>query len=254
MQDFEAMLEALSIRRRAEGRRVVDIGGDRVEIRAIPAAASGLELRDLDGAGGPRITGHAAVYDVETELFPGFREVVRPGAFAKSLRRGEEVQALWNHNPLYLLGSSLKATGEGSLRVREDDHGLFFSLDPLNTPTVEDLVIAPLRAGILRGASFGFKATRAPQTTRGNHVLREIREADLVDVSPVSQPAYPEASLMLNDSRSQAFAAALEARGVSRADLISILSELPASPPSPIGNRATPRRDLLERALELSIV
>ena len=57
----------------------------------------------------PKIIGYAAVFNQETELWPGFREKIAPGAFAESIEK-DDIRALWNHNPDYLLGRNATST------------------------------------------------------------------------------------------------------------------------------------------------
>ena len=56
-----------------------------------------MELRVEDGEK-PMIKGHAAVFDKLSVNLGGFREKISPGAFAKTIEKGD-VRALWNHNP-----------------------------------------------------------------------------------------------------------------------------------------------------------
>lgn len=136
-----------------------------------------------------RIGGHAALFDVETELWPGYREVVRRGAFAKTIAEAD-VRGLWNHDRNFVLGR----TRSGTLRLEENERGLGYEIDPPETQLVRDLVIAPMRRGDVDGSSFGFQAIKAPETVREDGtVLREILEARLFDVSPVTFPAYDDA-------------------------------------------------------------
>ena len=53
----------------------------------------------------PVIAGHAAVFNQEADL-GFFREKIMPGAFAQSIV-DDDVRALFNHNPDFVLGRSL---------------------------------------------------------------------------------------------------------------------------------------------------
>ena len=66
------------------------------------------ELRtSMDGEHKPFIEGHAAVFNQPSlEIFPfapGWREVIRPGAFATAIKT-DDVRALINHNDDRLIG------------------------------------------------------------------------------------------------------------------------------------------------------
>ena len=162
-------------------RRYLNIEESRVELRA-------------DGEGEPRqIRGHAAVTNVVEEIFPGFREVIRPGAFEEAIGR-DDVRALWNHDSNIVLGR----TTSGTLELREDEIGLAYSVRPPDTPLVRDMVIAPIERQDVTGSSFGFHVDRATETPEENGgILRTIESLTLVDVSPVTFPAYPDATVAL---------------------------------------------------------
>lgn len=141
-----------------------------------------------------KIIGHAAVFDVETEIFPGYNEVVRRGAFLKTARESD-VRGLFNHDPNFILGRNRA----GTLRLSEDEVGLRYEIDPPQTGTIRDLVLSPMSRGELSGSSFAFRAIKAPETVKddGETVLRELNEVELFDVSPVTYPAYDETDAQL---------------------------------------------------------
>jgi HK97 family phage prohead protease len=147
------------------------------------------EVRATPQGGETVISGYASVFDTPTELFPGFQEVVKPGAFTESLARGDTVTGLFNHDPNFPLASTPSKT----LRLWQDDQGLGYEMRDAFTPTVRDLVVEPIRKGIVRGSSFGFVVEEETFERLSDGVdLREIRSARLIDVSPVTFPAYPE--------------------------------------------------------------
>lgn len=148
--------------------------------------ADGVELRQTDR--GPVVAGYAARFDVETRLGDGFREVVRRGAFARAIRE-DDVRALWNHDPRYVLGR----TTAGTLRLREDDLGLWYEIDVPDTQWARDVLVT-IQRGDVTQSSFGFNAIRQ-QMQAGQPPLRELLEVRLYDVSPVTYPAYPVTSV-----------------------------------------------------------
>jgi len=217
--------------------------------------ALALEVRLDEDSGPPRIRGYAAVFNQETTLFEGYREVIRPGAFKASLERGEAdgsaQKALWNHDPGAPLAS---VRGRPPLRLWEDEHGLGFEFEAnLHTSQGRDMV-AMLRAGLVEGASFGFRAVDAPELARntgqGVEILRELRAVDLFEVSPVSFPQYAgtEAVLRRLEHLADVDRLGREADlGLTALDLRSIMNRAPVvwSP----SRRPAPRRDA--RAAEL---
>lgn len=156
----------------------------------------GLSLR-AEGGGAPMIRGYAAVFDSPSEPigFDGFTEVVKPGAFAKSLQESD-VRALWNHEPGQVLGRS----SAGTLRLAEDAHGLAVEIDP---PAWAAPFVESIRRGDVSQMSFGFQTIKDRfSTTEDGKTVRELIEVRLYDVSPVAFPAYQETSV---EARSGAF-------------------------------------------------
>ncbi|MEV5953734.1 HK97 family phage prohead protease [Streptomyces sp. NPDC051987] len=166
-----------------------------VELRAKP-----------DGTGGDTLTftGYACVtevgYEMEDWLGP-FTEVVRQGAFTKTLAEGADVPFLVNHT-----GLTLARTKSGTMRLAEDDTGLHTEadLDPAS-PHVQALRSAMDR-GDVDEMSFGFWITR--QQWSPDFDQRDILEVSLNkgDVSIVNYGANPNtagAQLNARDVQSQ---------------------------------------------------
>jgi HK97 family phage prohead protease len=141
---------------------------------------------------GHTFEGYAAIFDAESEGL-AFREVIRPGAFSKSVaaaNRGEwEVKALQDHDPKYFLGS----TKTGTLSLQEDDRGLKVrvSLNPEVT-FASDLAAMLRRDGAAMGMSFGFSVPSKGDGYNDDGV-RELKNVRLHEVSLLTghEPAYP---------------------------------------------------------------
>ena len=173
---------------------------DELQHRAFPVTR--MEVRQEGDR--PRLVGYAAVFNQLSEDLGGWRELIRPGAFAKTIRDGADVRALWNHNPDYVLGR----TKSGTLRLREDDHGLAIEIDPPDTTWARDL-IATIRRGDVDQMSFGFIPVRSEVKIIDDHddngqlrrsVIRELIEVRLFDVSPVTFPAYPQTEISVRSA------------------------------------------------------
>ena len=140
----------------------------------------------------PIISGYAAVFDTETVIGGkdwGFREKIAKGAFADALKISD-VRALFNHEEDHVLGR-LKA---GTLRLAEDDRGLKVEIDPPDTQDARDL-IKKMQRGDIDQMSFAFTMEGGVQTwdETGDMPLRTIEKiGELMDVSVVTFPAYPE--------------------------------------------------------------
>ena len=138
----------------------------------------------------PTIGGYAAVFERKSVMLYGFREKIMAGAFQDSLR--DDIRALWQHDTSQVLGR----TRSGSLRLWEDDTGLGFELDPPDTQTGRDAVTLIIR-GDVDQMSFGFNVPVNGDDWSEDEdgiPLRIIKRAKLVEVSPVTFPAYPDTS------------------------------------------------------------
>lgn len=154
------------------------------ELRTFPLA----ELRIEDGEK-PKIRGYASVFNQKSDDLGGFREIVKPGAFKKTIQESD-IRALFNHDPNYVLGR--KKTG--TLVLDEDEHGLRIEVDPPDTQWARDLLTS-IRRGDIDQMSFGFKTINDVWEKRDGENIRLLTEARLFDISPVTFPAYPQTSV-----------------------------------------------------------
>lgn len=143
------------------------------------------ELR-IDGKEQPVITGHAAVFNQKSEEMFGFREIVLPGAFSKTIKKAD-VRALWNHDPNFVLGRNKTDT----LKLSEDDTGLKVRIFPPDTIWANDL-LESIKRGDVDQMSFGFRTITDQWRKENGEMIRELVEVELFDVSPVTYPAYPQ--------------------------------------------------------------
>jgi hypothetical protein len=123
-----------------------------------------------------RFAGYAAVFG---RVDRG-GDVVRAGAFARSLARGgTSVPLLWQHRPDRPIGriEYLKEDGRG-LRV----------IGRLSEGAAGREAAALLKEGAVGGLSFGYRVRKAHGETP-----RELRELELVEVSLVTLPMQPKA-------------------------------------------------------------
>jgi HK97 family phage prohead protease len=144
-----------------------------------------------DGTGGELLhfSGYASVtespYEMEDWL-GDYTEVVRHGAFAKTLAEGADVPFKLNHD-----GITLARTKSGTLQLSEDSTGLLAEadLDP-SSPAVQTIRSA-MERGDLDEMSFAFRVTR--QEWSPDFTQRDILEVNLNrgDVSVVNYGANP---------------------------------------------------------------
>lgn len=147
------------------------------------------ELR-VEGEQSPVIRGYAAVFNSISEDLGYFREIIRPGAFKKTINDGADVRALFNHNPNYIIAR----TKSNTLKLSEDGKGLFIEATPPDTTWARDLVTS-IKRGDIDQMSFGFKTVKDKWGTENGDRMRELLEVRLFDVSPVTYPAYPQTSV-----------------------------------------------------------
>ena len=164
-------------------------------------ACAEIELRsEVDGK--VTLRGYAAVFNSLSQDLGGFVEIIRPGAFTRTLASGADVRFLVNHD-----GAPLARTKSGTLRLAEDQRGLRMEadLDP-SDPDVQALV-PKIRRGDMDQMSFGFTTKSDIWRQEGERQIRELHNVDLFDVSAVTYPAYQATEMAL---RSLAKAKALQ--------------------------------------------
>ena len=148
------------------------------------------ELR-AEGDNKPIIKGYAARFNSLSEDLGYFKEIIMPGAFRKTINDGADVRALFNHDPNFVIGR----TKSGTLRIVEDDKGLFIEATPPETTWAKDLVTS-IKRGDVDQMSFGFKTVKDNKRVDNGQNIRELLEVKLFDVSPVTYPAYPQTSVV----------------------------------------------------------
>ena len=110
-----------------------------------------LEVRTATGLSLPspgKLVGYAAVFDSPADLGE-FVEVVRPGAFTRSLQQAGGIVALYDHERRSILGK----VSAGTLQVTQDTKGLAFELNLPDTSVGRDLAVLVER-GDVSGCSF----------------------------------------------------------------------------------------------------
>lgn len=131
-----------------------------------------------------KVSGYAAVFNEEADIAGLFRERIAPGAFREAIGR-DDVVFLINHD-----GLPMARTRSGTLTLREDSRGLYIEseLDP-EDPDVR-AIVPKMKRGDLDKMSFAFMPTKQEWDDSGEIPLRTITEAQLFDVSIVTNPAY----------------------------------------------------------------
>lgn len=117
-----------------------------------------------------RFAGYAALFGKRD----AGRDVIRPGAFARTLAgRRDPLPLLWQHRPDLRVGWVETAA--------EDERGLRV-VASLDNP--DGAAGRALRRGTVTGLSFGYRVRDASRTAEG----RELRDVELFEVSLVTHP------------------------------------------------------------------
>jgi HK97 family phage prohead protease len=142
--------------------------------------------------------GYAAVFDVPSNRmsFPQvragvpFREIIRPGAFSKTLAEKANVTLRYQHNMFAL---PLASTRAGTMEIAEDAHGL-----RVRATLPDNEWGRPVRDAIARGdiagMSYRFKSVRQEWATEadGSHIRNLVAIALDKEVSVTEFPAFPD--------------------------------------------------------------
>lgn len=155
------------------------------------------ELREASG--GTTLRGHAAVFNQLSVDLGGFREQIAPGAFSEAIQN-DDIRALFNHDANMILGRRQA----GTLRLQEDAHGLLVELDIPDTNAGRDLITS-IKRGDVNQMSFGFRVKPNGQDWAKDdegRLIRTLKRVGLLDVSPVTFPAYPQTDIAVREMRS----------------------------------------------------
>lgn len=162
------------------------------ERRVISSPFSLRTTRSASGKDVRVISGLAVVWaPARSSNLGGFVEEIDPRAFDASLKRKDDVTALWNHDPNY----PLARTTSGTLRLSKTKRGLAYEFDAGDQTYTQDL-IKSMERGDVHSSSFGFMCTEDSWSEDKNTgvIVRKVLAAELFDVSPVTFPAYPDAT------------------------------------------------------------
>lgn len=151
--------------------------------------------------GGKRyLEGYFAVFGETYQVFDGWTETIERGAFARYLASGEDVKVLWNHDANIVLGS----TGNGTASLREDEKGLYGSVEINENDQDAVNAYARIARGDVNGCSFGFDVARQEEWWDDDGVYHtKLTEIDpLYEVSACTFPAYKATSIFARNKDS----------------------------------------------------
>ena len=121
----------------------------------------------------------------------GFTEIIEPSAFSKTLKDGNNVVLLYNHDDSKVLGS----TRAGTLKLESRDDGLHFSCLVNEEVGFARDAYSIINRGDCNTISFGF----SPIKTENRNGIRHLKEVALSEISCcVPFPAYKDGYAVTN--------------------------------------------------------
>lgn len=156
---------------------------------------SPITVRSQDGRPTRVIGGYASVFEKRSQVLGSFVEVVERTFFNKSSADSwPGVVCRFNHDDMYLLGT----TAAGTCRLSVDNIGLDYSVD---LPQCRSDVYEYVERGDIRNSSFAFQVWDDEWSHEGDgYPVRHLTSGRLIDVSPVTIPAYLDATVGLRDA------------------------------------------------------
>ena len=158
-----------------------------------------LEIRNIKSelnVTGRTVSGYAIRFNEDSVDLGGFVERISPQALTYEQINDSDIFALFNHDNEKVLARS----GAGTLKLELRPDGLWYEFECPNTQAGNDL-IEHLSRGEMYGTSFGFytpmdgSGDEWTRDAEGNvhRLITNIEE--LVEISPVFNPAYPTTSV-----------------------------------------------------------
>ena len=160
------------------------------DTRQIRTLQTELKARTETDSPDKYIEGYFAVFNKETELWPGAFEEIAPEAFDGTLL--DDVRALINHDTTLVLGR----TKSNTLELKVDNVGLWgrIKINPNDTDAVN--LYERVARGDVDQCSFGFNILAEETDWRDDGTVKwTIKEVKLFEVSPCTFPAYEQTGI-----------------------------------------------------------
>ena len=133
------------------------------------------------------IEGYFAVFNRETELWPGAYEEIAPEAFTDTM--SNDIRALINHDTTLVLGR----TKANTLELKTDNYGLWgrVKINPNDTDALN--IYERVKRGDVDQCSFGFNIVEEETEWRDDGTVKwRLTKVDLHEVSICTFPAYED--------------------------------------------------------------
>lgn len=153
--------------------------------------ATQFQTREEQDSGDLILSGYFIKFDEETELWPGYFEVIKREGVEKAIKDAD-IRALFNHDHSLVLGR----TGNDTVRLDVDDVGLFGDIIINKDDPQAVGAYARVQRGDVIGCSFGFFPIKINTEERDDgSYLDTILELEIFEVSPCTFPAYPQTEI-----------------------------------------------------------
>ncbi|HEL1731536.1 TPA: HK97 family phage prohead protease [Streptococcus suis] len=153
--------------------------------------ATQFQTREEQESGDLILSGYFIKFDEETELWPGYFEVIKREGVEKAIKDAD-IRALFNHDHSLVLGR----TGNDTVRLGVDDVGLFGDIIINKDDPQAVGAYARVQRGDVIGCSFGFFPIKINTEERDDgSYLDTILELEIFEVSPCTFPAYPQTEI-----------------------------------------------------------
>jgi HK97 family phage prohead protease len=156
--------------------------------REVETRGTALAVELRSGASSRAIGGLAAVFGRRSQDLGGFTEVVEKSAFNRTLGDGGNVVCRFEHETL------LGTTAAGTLQLNVEQRGLDYVVD---VPFSREDVLELVQRGDIRSSSFSFQAMEQEWRHDLGFPVRHLVSVRLIDVAPVTIPAYEDATVAL---------------------------------------------------------
>lgn len=151
-----------------------------------------VELRSSSDGKGRMIGGYALKFNKRSQNLGGYIEVIAPSFTNQSRADGwPDVVCRYNHNDELLLGT----TRSGTLKLSTDDIGLVYDVD---CPECRGDVLEMVARRDVAHSSFAFEVTEQEWgVSEENFPQRTLVSGHIIDVAPVSSPAYRDTTVAM---------------------------------------------------------
>jgi hypothetical protein len=195
------------------------------------------------------ISGLAIPYGKQSVNLGGFKEVIEKGTFRSPVESDQDIVSTANHDPRLILGRR----SNGTLQLEDRPEGVWMSATLPNTSAARD-VAELISGGYMTGQSFQFRNTpgtdRFSRTADGT-VLRTVTDASLIELGPVTFPAYEQTSANVS-AETRSAVEALQREETRTEEPAEASAAAAGAPVEDEQKNETNRVDLLMKELDLA--